>query len=160
MKTSQYSIFNIPYSTRRGYTFIELLIVIAIIGVIMAITIPSFSRFRENSNLNIDTMNVITLMNRARLLSISEKGDSQYGVHLSSTSTILFAGPTFSGSPTSTRETYTLSSGITMTGTASDIIFDKVTGKASTAATTTLIVTGTTASTTILVYLTGISTIQ
>ncbi|MFA5997239.1 MAG: type II secretion system protein [Candidatus Paceibacterota bacterium] len=145
-------------SLRRGYTLLELLVVIAILGLIMAITIPSFSEFRQNSALNADTMNVITLINRARLLSVSDKGDKQYGIYLSSTSSILFASSTFASSATSTRETYTLSSGITMSGTASEIVFAKVTGVASTAATTTLL--GTTSSTTILIYPTGIATIK
>jgi prepilin-type N-terminal cleavage/methylation domain-containing protein len=160
MRITQNPKSKIPNSAHRGYTFIELLIVLAIIGIIMAVTIPSFSKFRQNSALNADTMNVITLINRARLLSVSSKADSQYGIYLSSTSSILFAGTTFASSPVATRETYALSNGVSMTGTASEIVFAKVTGVPSVSATTTILVTGTTSSTTVLILPTGIATIK
>jgi prepilin-type N-terminal cleavage/methylation domain-containing protein len=161
IRVIQHSTFDIQYSVSRGFTITELIIVFAILGFVMAITIPSLSKFRQNSALNADSMNLVTLANRARLLSVSDKGDKQFGIHLETSKVVLYQdqGSGYSAGA-STNETYTLSSGITLTGTASEVLFAKVTGAASTAATSTLLVTGTTASTTILIYPTGIITIK
>lgn len=148
----------------RGYTALELLIVIAIIGVLMAVVVPSFMTFRRNSLLNTDTMNLVTLINRARLSSVSSKNDNQYGIHLEAGKAVLFAGPTYSAGA-STNETHTFDAALTLSsivvnGGGSDVLFEKVTGATSQNATTTLLVTGTTSSTTVLVYPTGVATIK
>lgn len=148
----------------RGFTALEILIVIAIIGILTATIMPSFMNFRRNSMLNTDTMNLITLINRARLLSVSSKDDEQYGIHLEPSKAVLFKGVTYSaGAPT--NETHEFSTGLTLSsfainGGGSEVLFDKVTGATTQNATTTLLVTGTTSSTTVLILQTGVATIN
>lgn len=151
-------------SPKKGFTAIEILMVIAILGVLLAVILPSFTNFRRASLLNTDTMNLVTLINRARLLSISAKDDNQFGIHLESGKAVLFKGATYSAGA-STNETHTFSTGLTLSsiainGGGSEILFEKVTGAASQNATTTLLVTGTTSSTTVLILPTGIATIN
>lgn len=148
----------------EGYTFVELIVVIAILGILMAIIIPSFAGFRQSSALNGDTMNLITLINRARLLSVADKGDVQYGIHLEAGKVVLYQGSTYS-SGASTNESYPFSSGITLSnlvinGGGSEILFAKVTGATTQAATMTLLSAGNSASTTIAVLPVGVATIQ
>lgn len=150
---------------QRGFTALEILIVIAILGILLAVIMPSFMNFRRSSLLNTDTMNLVTLINRARLLSVSSKDDAQYGIHLESGMAVLFKGTTYD-TASSTNETHIFSTGLTLSSIAistggSEVLFEKVTGATtnSAAATTTLLVTGTTSSTTVLIYPTGIATI-
>jgi len=150
----------------RGFTALEILVVIAILGILLSVIMPSFMNFRRSSLLNTDTMNLITLINRARLLSVSSKDDDQYGIHLESSKAVLFKGATYSAGST-TNETHTFSTGLTLSSITvstggSDVLFEKVTGATtnSAAATTTLLVSGTTSSTTVLIYPTGITTVN
>ena len=76
----------------RGFTALEILIVIAILAILLATILPSFTNFRRSSLLNTDTMNLVTLINRARLLSVSSKDDERYGIHLETTKAVLFKG--------------------------------------------------------------------
>lgn len=147
----------------RGFSLLELLIVLAILAILVAVIATPFMNFRRNSFLNTDTMNLITLINRARLLSISSKNDSQYGIHLESGQAVLFQGATYTpGAPTNEVHAFTSPlalSSIQINGGGSEILFEKVTGATSQNATTTLLVTGTTASTTVVIRKTGIATI-
>lgn len=148
----------------RGFTALEILIVIAILGILLSVILPSFMNFRRSSLLNTDTMNLITLINRARLLSVSSKDDDQYGIHLESSKAVLFKGSVYSAG-TTTNETHTFSTGLTLSsiavnGGGSEVLFEKVTGATTQNATTTLLVTGTTSSTTVLILQTGVATIN
>ena len=148
----------------RGITLLEILIVIGILGLLVATIIPSFLNFRRNSILNTETQEVLTLINKARLSAISSKGDMQYGIHLENGKVVLFPGTTYTAGASSNEEhifnaTLSLSS-VVVNGGGSNIVFQKVTGATSQNATTTLLVTGSTASTTIIIRPTGIVTIQ
>lgn len=147
----------------RGFTLLEIIISIAIFSVILATVIPSLMTFRRSSILNTETQEVVTLANRARLLSVSSKNDQQFGVHFESGKVVLFQGATYTaGAPT--NEERVLDSSITGTtvldGGGSEVLFAKVTGEASKVATTTLLVSGTTSSTTVLILKTGVVTIN
>lgn len=150
----------------RGFTALEILIVIAILGILMSVILPSFMNFRRSSLLNTDTMNLITLINRARLLSVSSKDDDKYGIHLEASKAVLFKGGSYDVA-SSTNEVHIFSTGLTLSnieisGGGSEVLFEKVTGATTNGvnATTTLLVTGTTSSTTVLILPTGVATIN
>jgi len=148
----------------RGFSVLELLVVIGILVVLMASIVPSFLNFRRNSILNTETEELITVINRARLLSVSSKNDQQFGVHLESGKVVLFQGAAYSVG-VSTNEEHLFNSAlglssIVINGGGAEIVFEKVTGATHQNATTTLLATGTTASTTVLVFPTGIVTMQ
>lgn len=151
-------------SNSKGFSALELVIVMAILAMLLASIVPSFVNFRRNSILNTETQELVTVINRARLLSVSSKNDQQFGVHFESGKIVLFQGATYSAGATTNEEhifnsSLTLSP-ITINGGGSEILFEKVTGAASQNATTTLLVIGTTASTTVLIIPTGIATLQ
>ncbi|MBI5798339.1 MAG: prepilin-type N-terminal cleavage/methylation domain-containing protein [Candidatus Yonathbacteria bacterium] len=152
----------IPNSTRSGFTLLELLIVIAILAIIIASVLPSLINFSRSSLLNTETQEAVTLINRARLLSVSSKNDNRFGVHFEAGKLVLFQGAIYT-TGVSTNEEHVfdtrLTSTTTINGGGSEVLFAKVTGSTSQNATTTLFVVGTTASTTILIRQTGVATI-
>ncbi len=152
-------------ATKRGVTLLELVIVMAILGVLTATVVPSFLSFRRNSILNTETLQIVTLINKARLSSMSSKGDQQYGIHFEATKVVLFQGITYSEAA-STNEVHVFNaalrlSPITVNGGGSSTVFQKITGATYQNATTTLGVIGsTTASSTIVVRSTGVATMR
>ena len=74
----------------------ELLIVLAIIGIIVAITLPSFSSIKENQVLNNAVENVVSALNKARTQTLSSLESSEYGVHFESDQIVIFKGKVYS----------------------------------------------------------------
>ncbi len=152
-------------NSSRGVTALELLMVIAILGVLSAVVVPSFLNFRRSSILNTETLQLVTLINKARLSSMSSKGDTQYGIHFEATKAVLFQGVTYSVTA-STNEVHVFDSALTLSlitinGGGADVVFQKITGATTQNATTTLGVIGsTTASSTVVVRPTGVATTQ
>ena len=162
-KSIQKEKMSLPNSAPRGFSALELVIVTAILALLLATIVPSFMNFRRNSILNTETQELVTVINRARLLSVSAKNDQQFGVHFESGKVVLFQGGTYSVGAT-TNETHSFNplvilSPIVINGGGSELLFEKVTGATSQNATTTLLVVGTTSSTTIVVLPTGVATI-
>ena len=146
----------------RGFTMIEMLVVIVIMSVLASVILPSLLNFRRSSLLNTETQEVVTLVNRARLLSVSSKNDERFGVHFEPSKLVLFQGATYTDGVATNEEHYfdsAISSATSINGGGSEILFAKVTGAASQTATTTLLFTGTTASSTVLIRKSGVVTI-
>lgn len=146
----------------HGFTLLELIIVVGILGLLLAVIMPSFLNFRRNSILNTETQNVITLVNKARMSSMSSREDAQYGIHLEASKVVLFQGDTYVDGA-GTNEELVLNTALTLSlievyGGGAEVVFQKVTGATHQNATTTLLVVGSTASTTIVVFPSGVST--
>ena len=82
----------IEKKTERGFTLIELMIVIAIIGILAAIAIPQFSKYRQrshNSSAEADLRNAVTAQ-EGYFVDMDEYADKSftlvgatYGLYLS-----------------------------------------------------------------------------
>jgi len=150
---------------KRGITLVELLIAIAILTILSALIISPFNSFRLTGALQGDVENVLSLINKARLNTLSSHSDSDYGVHFESSRAVLFKGSTFT-EPNSDNEELAFTTGIeastiSLTGGVSDIVFSRLTGTAS--ATGTIVIDATSdasISRTLNIYETGVTDIE
>ncbi len=149
----------------RGIGVLELMIVIAIITFLVVITFSSFFTLNRRETLKGEAFQVLSVISRARSLTLSSKNDTQYGVHLEPTQVVLFSGATYY-SWNSTNQVILLSPEVniattTLNGGGSDIVFSRLSGVTSSYGTTTIsLVASSTQSKTIVVYPTGIAEIR
>lgn len=117
----------------KGFTIIEIVIVIAIMALLLAVIASPFQSFRNSKVLDTNSEEALSLLSEARGNTLSAKDGYQYGVHLESSQMVLFRGGTYSSLDASNK-TVVLDnaleiSSIALEGAGSDIIFDKLTGK-------------------------------
>jgi len=73
-------------SNQRGFTLIEVMIVIVIIGVVSSIAIPAFSEWRDKQAVRSASQTLMSHLKQARVIAIAENR----GVTIDCTSTITF----------------------------------------------------------------------
>lgn len=117
---------------KKGFTLIEILLVLAIMVILASIILPSFGKMRENQVLKSTTSEVISVIDKARSQSLSSVGSSEYGVHFQTDKIVLFKGITYSSSDAENEDIIltipaTIST-ISLTGGAVDVYFDRLSG--------------------------------
>jgi Tfp pilus assembly protein FimT len=115
----------------KGFTVIEIIIVVVISIALVAMATVSFSNFRQNQLLNSDVNKAVSVINEARSKTLSSQDFSQYGARLESSRIILFKGATYPGGgiSTSTFSSFIEISNISLNSGGNDAIFQKLTGK-------------------------------
>jgi len=147
--------------TQRGFSIIELLIVVSVAVIIFILATSTFSTFNKNRALSGSVENVVSVLETARSRTLASKDDYVYGVHFETDRVILFRDNTYD-SGTTTNETTLLSTFTTITdisllGGGDDVIFQKITGKVAEDGTITItLLRDTSASTTITILPTGV----
>ncbi len=103
---------------RRGFTLLELLAVIAIIGVLVVISLPGLNNLRQTSNLKDTTDVFVSAVRNEQALAIAGQGNTNHQISITAT--------TYTTSSATTSW-----SGLTVTPpTPSTITFKKLTGVA------------------------------
>ena len=117
---------------QRGVTIIEILITIAILGIIVGIIGLSFAGLNSSQALDKNTSLVASIINEARSMTLSSIDASQYGVNLQQGQVTLFKGSSYSSSDTDNIVTPMHSlvglRDITLAGGGVDVIFRRLTG--------------------------------
>lgn len=117
----------------KGFSFIEILIVIAILAIIAVLTAVGFSSFYRKQTLDSLVDQVVSLVNEARQRTLFSDGDSQYGIHFEGGRVVLFKGISFT-EPSPNNKEFIFSSfieinNISLNGGGADLIFERLTGK-------------------------------
>jgi len=124
------------YSRRRdGFSLIEMITVIAIGAVLVAVIVISFSSFRNSKIVDVSADQVLSVINEARVKTVSSEDYSMFGVRFEASRVVFFKGGAFTEPNSSNIET-PLSplveiSNISLNGGGADIVFQKLTGKTS-----------------------------
>lgn len=136
---------NIFYKKARGITIVELSVVIALIGIIILIMFPQFSRMRENQVIKNATVDILSVIEKARSQTLSSLNSSEYGVRFQPDRVIIFKGKVFSESATNNETINIISpasiSNITLNGVSGnemDMYFNRLSGTPSASGTVTI----------------------
>ncbi|HTK33207.1 MAG TPA: GspH/FimT family pseudopilin [Candidatus Paceibacterota bacterium] len=128
-------------STTAGFTLIEILLVIAIAGILLSIGTYWYNTARSNAIVSTTTDSIVSALEQARSNAISGKNGASFGVKFNSDSYVTFMGSAYSTSSAS-NSTTTIDSGATLTNTITDpndaIVFTRLTGATNSTATVTV----------------------
>lgn len=129
------------YRRQQGFTLLEALIVVAIVVILAVIIHVSLVQYTRRMILRGGVSQIAALLADARTRTLSGEGGIEYGVHLTSTSSILFQGPTYSATDLpidSVLLDQRLMLSFTVDGGGSDIVFNRLDGDTTYKATITL----------------------
>jgi len=121
-----------------GFTFIELILVVAITGLIISIVLPTLSKFKEEQSLKNTVSAVVAILNQARSDTLSSLSSTNYGVYFDTSKAVYFVGPTYTAG-TSTNQVFLfsdvtsvpVSGGLIFNGGGSIVVFNRLTGDTS-----------------------------
>ncbi len=148
-------------SESRGVSLPEILVVLAVAGILSAVSFASYITFNKHEALGKDAAKVVALFDEARSLSVGSKGGLSYGVHIESDKVTRFAAPTYSagasGNSVELLTPYVTISNISLAGGGSDVFFSKTAGTTTKSGTLTLSLVSNAAKTkTIMINQTGL----
>ncbi len=140
-------------------TAVEIMVVIAVLGVLLMIVIPQFSNIRENQVLKSTVADVLSSIDKARAETLSSLNSSQYGVYFQSDKIVIFKGTSYSALDTTNNEITSITapaniSNISLLNSGSNVYFNRLTGAPNTTGTVTI--SSTHYSKIVTIYATGV----
>jgi prepilin-type N-terminal cleavage/methylation domain-containing protein len=119
------------HTLTKAFTLIEILFVLAILGLLFAIALPQFSKMRDGQILNSTISDITSALNKASSQSLASLDSSVYGVHFSSNKFTIFKGVVFDINSLD-NEIYDINSrasisSIVLTGGAHNLYFNRLT---------------------------------
>jgi len=118
-----------PTRKKEGFSIIEVIVVIVMIGILAGVSFPFFSLIYTRNNIDAATQGVVRIIQQARINSEAMEADDTWGVKVQSGSVVLFKGSSYAARNTSYDQVLSISSNISFTGsTITEIVFAKLTG--------------------------------
>ncbi|OGZ33343.1 MAG: hypothetical protein A3I88_00650 [Candidatus Portnoybacteria bacterium RIFCSPLOWO2_12_FULL_39_9] len=117
----------------KGFSFIEILVVIAVSAIIILVMVAGFSSFYKSQTLNSAVSQTISFISQARSMTLSSENASQYSLHFETSRIVLFKGVSFVEPNSNNRELVLPASveiyDISLNGGGADLIFKRLTGE-------------------------------
>ena len=117
---------------QKGITLWEILLAIAIVGILAVLVLPGFSKIRKIQILKSTTEDIVSVIGQARSQTLASLNSSAYGVHFETNRVILFTGTSFSSGATSNQITNLISpatiSSISLSNSGADLYFNRLSG--------------------------------
>lgn len=120
------------FRSQKGFTLLETIIAVSIVILIGAGAMVSFVNSRNVRDLNTSGQNVLSVLREAQSKALAGEDNVTWGVRLEQSRFILFAGPAYVGSPTTTIHTLPSSIeivNISLVGGGQEVVFEKVDGR-------------------------------
>src|SRR3989344_2681062 len=144
----------------RGISVLEILMAVAIIGILVAISVSVFSSLSNSQSLDRDAQSVLSYIEKARTMAINSVDGTEHGVKFTSSKVEVFSGTVYDADNVEASydipTKYTISN-ISLTGGATELYFAKLTGNASKSGTVTVSPAAGGADKINVIYCTGIS---
>ena len=124
---------------RRGFTVLELSVIVGIIAVLTAIALPALRSFGKQSDLNNSAEEIINKLRLAQNKTLASEEASSWGVYFSTTTQpnqyILFKGTDFISRSSSSDEVLDVPKSVeiyqlNLAGGAKEVAFQRITGNA------------------------------
>ena len=113
---------------KNGFTLVEVLIVIGILGIIVAFAIPFYQSFQVSSQMDNFTQEILQNLRRAQVRAMASESFSEFGVHFESNRFVIFRGSSYSPSDPFNEEVVLPDVFNISTGTSSDVVFARIIG--------------------------------
>jgi type II secretion system protein H len=114
----------------RGFGLAELIVVVAIIGLLAALAVPSMLTYWQSSTLSAGAAEMASILNRGRQLAIAQNGN--VCVQVSGTSvryrSVSCAGTIWAGTGTTSAGLVSLSNGLQISNGGASVIFTNAGG--------------------------------
>lgn len=110
-----------------GFTLIEMMLAVAVIGIITGISAPVYQSFQNRNNIDIAAASTAQSLRRAEALATAVDGDDSWGVKIQPGSIILFKGASYEGRDTAFDEIFDVPASIVPSGLA-QVVFARFSG--------------------------------
>lgn len=110
---------------QRGFTLIEVMLSVVIIGVLAGVSLPIYNSFAVRNDLDLTTQQVVSSLRRAQTYARGMQGDSAWSVEVQASVVTLFKGTNFAARDTKYDEVVILPASASVSG-LSEVQFSKL----------------------------------
>lgn len=113
---------------KKGFTLIEMLLSVALLGIIGGLSVPLYQSFQNKNQLSVAANTAAQTIRRAQVLAQANDGDSSWGVYMQQGSITLFRGDEFNARDAAFDEEIDIATSLSISG-EQEYVFEKASGE-------------------------------